>query len=249
LRELRLRFDGPKVATKEATYSFGVVIGIESPPRSDLDPQDDDLSQYITIDGFPVVAEYRVVSYGAPPSPAGATSACYARPRSSKRFYGMPWSDGIVVARHSLAGLGYALGASVPMASGTSCTIADLDSSATTIDAAILDCAVIPATATSLVLAPAIAPGSSVTVRTSATSFSAQVLRVNDHPSYYGNLVAHRVFIDAVGASGDSGSAVLRSAHRDCAGLYMGTTGGPLAEGLAQSMRQVVQYFDVDLFD
>jgi hypothetical protein len=127
--------------------------------------------------------------------------------------------------------------------------VVDIDTGASTIDAAILDCGSLPAYVSSLPLAPAVAPGCAVDVITSGAPFNATVLTINDHPSYFGNLVAHRVFVDAVGASGDSGSLVVTRNPRHAVGLYMGSTGGHSPEGLVQSMRQVVQYFDVDLHD
>jgi hypothetical protein len=249
-RDARLQFDAPGVEVDGLNYSFGVVvIGVAGPRDAPRESSGDNLPlQIVGIDGLPVVAEFREVSYSAPPSPSGAMSACYARPRASKRFFGPVWSDGIVIARHSLSSLGFSTGVSVPMASGGSCTVADIDDG-TTIDAAILDCGMLPTGISPLRLAPAVPPGANVTVRTAAGGFSAQVLRIHDHPSYFGNMVAHRVFLDTVGTGGDSGSLVTRSPHGDSAGIYMGSTGGSVPEGLAQSMRQVVQYFDVDLFD
>jgi len=129
------------------------------------------------------------------------------------------------------------------MASGISFPVVDIDDG-TTIDAAILDCGIVPASALPLRLAPAVPPGASVNVRTSSGGFSAQVLRINDHPCYYGNMVAHRVFLDTVSSKGNSGSLVTRIPHGDAAGVYMGSTGGSVPEGLAQSMRQVVKYFE-----
>ena len=148
-----------------------------------------------------------------------------------------------------LAPLGYSVGNVVSMNSGISMSVVDVDTSASTIDAAILDCGSIPASVSSLPIAPAIAPGSLVDVMAPAITFSAQVLRINDHPSYFGNMIAHRVFVDTIGTSGDSGSLVLQANPKNAVGLYMGSTGGPTPEGLVQSMRQVVQYFDIDIYD
>ena len=69
-----------------------------------------------------------------------------------------------------------------------------------------------------------------------------------DDSHYFGNLVAHRVFIDSHGVQGDSG-ALVTSAAMDAIGLYIGKTGGAVSEGLLQSMRQVSEYFEVDLLD
>jgi hypothetical protein len=248
-RDARLQFDAPSVAVGGLRYSFGLVVGVAAPVETSLELSRDTLpSQVVSVSGLPVVAEFREVILNAPPNPAGTTSACYAQPRSSKRFYGPSWSAGVVVARHSLSSVGFAAGALVPMASGASLPVVDIDDG-TTIDAAILDLGSLPPGASSIKLAPAVAPGSSVSIRTASAPFAAQVLRINDHPSYFGNLIAHRLFVDTVGTIGDSGSHMTRSPHGDSAGVYVGTTGGSVPEGIAQSMRQVVQYFDVDLLD
>jgi len=250
LREARMEIAVPFVEANNLRYAFGVVIGI-TPPEDSSDEVNEEKqtpSQVVSIDNYPVVVEYRRVRYSAPPNPNGATAACYAKPRASKRFFGPTWTDGIVIARHSLKNLGFSTGVSVPMANGGSCLVTDIDTS-TTIDAVILNCGAVPSHTSTLSLATAVAPGSNVDVRTASRTFSAQVLRVNDHPSYYGNLIAHRLFLDTIGTPGDSGSLVIRTPHADSAGLYMGHTGGSAPEGLVQSMRQIVHYFDVDLFD
>lgn len=136
------------------------------------------------------------------------------------------------------------------MSSGAQMQLVDVDQFATTIDAAILDCGTIPAASAPLALAAAVAPGTKVTVRALASAFSTDVLRISDHPSYFGNMVAHRCFTDNYGVSGDSGSLVSTHALQQAVGVYMGSTPpGPSAEGIVQSMRQVVAYFDVDLYD
>jgi hypothetical protein len=248
-RTSRLQLDAPTITSGRMSYGFGIVVGLGLTPGAKEEASSEDSpSQVVSIAGFPIVVEYREINYSAPPTPLGAMAACYAKPRASKRFYGPGWSAGIVIARHSLSNLGFATGISVPMASGGSLPVADIDWS-TTIDAAILDVLALPSTASPLRLATAIGPSSSIDVRASSGTFSAQVLRVNDHPSYYGNMVAHRLFLDTIGATGDSGSLVARSSFLDSAGIYMGSTGGAVPEGIVQSMRQVVNYFDIDLFD
>ena len=250
-RELRLAYPVPSVAADDYNYSFGVVIGLRLlVAKTKEEPRvTPDLSQLVALSGgFPVVAEYRQVLESAPPHPTGVTSACYAKPRSSKRFAGPLWNGGILIARHVLGNLGFSPGTLVPMRSGALLTVADIDA-ATTIDAAILDCGTVPTGSAPLALAPAVSVGTTVQIRTVGGGFSAQVLRIYEHQSYYGNMMSHRLFTDAVGVPGDSGSLVTRASHLDAAGLYMGSTQGSPPEGIVQSMRQVVQYFDLDLFD
>jgi hypothetical protein len=248
-RQLRMSYNVPSVMTYEGSYAFGVVIGVQSaaPTSEENLGSGTELSQLVAIDNFPVVAEYRRLVESAPPNPMGVVSACYAKPRLSKRFFGPSWSNGIIIARHVLGNLGFSPGTLVPMRSGISIPVVDIDG-ATTIDAAILDCVASP-TVSPLSLPAAVAPSTTVDIRTATGSFSAQVLRIYEDPHYYGNMMSHRAFIDKVGISGDSGSLVVRTSHLDAVGLYMGSTGGLPAEGIVQSMRQVVQYFDVDLFD
>lgn len=249
-RQARMGHGVRFVEADESNYAFGVVIGVQSVARSSEDNAETsaELSQMVSIDNFPVVAEYRRIVEGAPPHPIGVVSACYAKPRSSKRFIGPPWANGVVIARHVLGSLGFSTGTMVPMRTGLSIPVVDIDGT-TTIDAAILDCATIPHGTSPLALTAAVAPGTNVDIRTATGKFSAQALRIYEDPHYYGNRMSHRVFIDNVGISGDSGSLVARTSHLDAVGLYMGSAGGSPPEGLVQSMRQVVQYFDVDLFD
>jgi hypothetical protein len=250
MRRTRLQYDAPSIEENGTGYSFGVVIGLQPPNEPNRRRDAFELpSQLLNIAGFPVLVEYRDVTLAAPPLPSGATSACYVKPRTSKRFFGPMWTGGIVIARHSLAGIGFKPGVAVPMLPAGSLSVADVDGT-TVIDAAILDCGAIPSSARPLMLAAAVAPGQRTTVRAVSGTFAADVLRVNDHPTYYGNLVAHRVFLDKIGVAGDSGSLVATRAPRsECVGLYMGTTGGSSPEGIVQSMRQVVHYFDVELYD
>jgi hypothetical protein len=134
---------------------------------------------------------------------------------------------------------------------GPALPVIDIDSTASTIDAAVLDgrTAPIPATAKQIPLYPAVAPGTNVTVCGAHTQFSADVLRVMDDPSYFGNMVAHRAVLDQYGVHGDSGALVREATSQDAVGLYIGKIPGPPAEGLVQLMRQVTKYFDVDLFE
>jgi hypothetical protein len=250
LREARIDPKMPLADGGDTRYTFGVLIGIEPPEgfEENTGEEGQTPSQFVSIANFPVVVEYRRINYSAPLNPIGATATCYAKPRASKRYWGPAWSDGIVIARHSLKSLGFATGISVPMSGGNWFTVVDIDSG-TTIDAAIVDCLLVPASASALSLAPGVAPGMKVDIRTASHTFSADVLLVNDHPTYYGSLMAHRFFLNGVGVTGDSGSLVTTSGHGDSVGLYIGSTGGSKPEGLVQSMRQIVHYFDVDLFD
>jgi hypothetical protein len=206
----------------------------------------EELSQVVSLEtGVPILVEIRSVMEHRPPNPQGVTAACYARPRSSKRFFGPTWTDGIVTARHVLNSLGFGYSTSVPMANGTSSSLVDVDG-ATTIDASILSCSAF--TASPLGLAT-VAPGSTVEVDTSInTPFNAQVLRIFEHPSYFGNLISHRAFIDTSGASGDSGSLVKQITNDDVVGIYIGSTTTAGGDGIVQCMRQVVQYFDIGIF-
>lgn len=247
-RKVRMSYgDLPFIEVEGTNYTFGVVIGVILNELDDIPREITELSQLISIEGFPVIAEYRIITENAPPHPLGVVSSCYVKPRSSKRFIGPSWSCGIIIARHTLKSIGFATGVFVPMRSGTSMKVVDIDTS-TTIDAAIIDCASISSSATPLTLAT-IAPGSSIDVYTDIKTFSGTVLRIFEHPHYVGNMFSQRVFIDSVGISGDSGSLVLNNPRMDAVGIYIGSTGGTLSEGVVQTMRQVVEYFDVELFN
>ena len=115
------------------------------------------------------------------------------------------------------------------MSTGPALPLADIDG-ATTIDAAILDDGPLVGSLTPLLLAPAIAPGAYVSVK-AGSPFTAQVLRIFDHPTYYGNMFSHRVFIDAVGVSGDSGSLVGKVDCFRCCGFVYWKYGRCYARG------------------
>ena len=257
LRARQMSHSDDVVQSDNERWTFGVVIGISFPglglvgtPSSD-ELGDWPLPLHVVLGHYPVLVELRELRFGAPPTPSGVSSSCYVKPRSSKRFYGPTYQAGILTARHVLSSLGYAYGTSVPMNTGSPLSLVDVDPAATTIDAAILDCGTLPSSANVLPLASAVAPGTKVEIRTPSSLIAADVLRVHDHPKYFGNMVAHRLFTDNFGASGDSGSLVRTVASpNEAAGVYMGTTPpGPSCEGLAQSMRQIAAYFDVDLYD
>jgi hypothetical protein len=244
---------GAEIPIQEAdnrNYTFGVVVGIEDDGRGIIFRQE--FSQLVRLDeSFPVICERRTIREDAPPNPLGsATSSCYARPLATKRFRsGVTWTDGILIARHVLNALGTTPGIIVPMTTGTA-SIADIDSS-TTIDAAILDITPfgIPASANRLPVSTLTPPGAKISVRGALSQFNADVLRVMDDSKYFGNMSAHRVFIDAFGVSGDSGALVKSVATGDAIGIYIGAHPQQPLEGIVQWMRQVTEYFEVDLYD
>ena len=252
-QQLALLPDAHSVQGEDIRYSFGIVIGISGVTPSDAELTfASGLGMLVSpYDMFPIILERRVVEDAQPVHPAGnATSTCFARPRSNKRYYCGVWTDGILLARHVLQGVGTSPGTAVSMQGGATSTIVDIDQS-TNIDAAIIDATSIggiPPQASPIALASAAPPGGTVTVRGKNASFTAAILRVMDDSRYFGNMVAHRVFIDAYGVQGDSG-ALVTSAASDAVGLYMGKTGGAVSEGLLQSIRQVCEYFQVDLLD
>lgn len=254
-RHRRVRFG---LLTARTDGDFGLVVGVEFPDggHAGEPARPIDLSAFNQIfsgpgPAFLVVVERREVMEDKPSNPSGsATSACYVRTRTGKRYYsGSKYTDGILVARHVLVPSYTTAGASVPMATNppSTATVADIDDAATTIDAAVLDDGnPTPSGAKLLSLVAAIAPGLRVTVGGSVTNFSADVLRVMDDPTYFGNMAAHRAFIDNHGQKGDSG-ALTTHASGDAVGLYIGATKTPV-EGIVQLMRQVTTYFEIDLY-
>ena len=252
-QHLAVHANAPEVYGDDFKYSFGVIIGISGVASSD-----DDITfisepaAFVTLyDRFPVILERRMVEDAQPIHPAGnATSTCFVKPQAIKRYYCGTWMEGILVARHVLHALGTSLGTYVSMENGKMSTIVEIDRSAS-IDAAILDATPmggIPTTASPIVPPSAMPPGTKVTVRGRYGSFNADILRVMDDSRYFGNLVAHRIFIDAHGVKGDSGALATTSSN-DAVGLYIGKIGGAVSEGLLQSMRQVCEYFQIDLLD
>jgi hypothetical protein len=248
--------------TSGLLWTFGLVVGVR-PVSGEVQGAEMLIerpvpTQFLDIDGFPVICEQRwdseieakATAFHAPSHPSGAaTSTCYVRPASGKRYYGRQWSEGILIARHVLGNLTYP-GAQVLMQSGATLQVVDIDSSATTIDAAILDAGwgVIPAGINQVGLHPAIAPGINVNIAGSQTQFPATVLRVMDDPRYFGNMMAHRAVLDNFGVRGDSGAFVTEQLTGQAVGLYIGRLPGPPAEGIVQLMRQVTTYFQAELY-
>ncbi len=250
-RQARMSYSSARTITEGGvSYAFGLVIGISvSDSIMEQVAKDEHIELSQVVGGeMPFVAEFRKAIEHNPPNPVGVTATCYARPRVNKRFFGPQWSDGIVIARHVLANVGFALGTTVQMQLGGTAIVSDIDS-ATTIDAAVLDFGSAPAMLQPLLLAPAVAPGTDVYVRTASGGFDATVLRIYEDPHYFGNMMSHRVVIDRIGVSGNSGALVRRKMHGDAVGIYIGSTGQVPAEGLVQSMRQVTEYFGIELFD
>lgn len=244
----RLRDVSRSVRIKDMGYTFGLVVGVDPaiwerfaspnvPTTITGDPR---------VQGFPLVIEPREVQVSSPPDPVGARASCYVAPQMNKRFYGPKWSAGIVMARHSLANLGFNLGTIVNMTDGGNYPVCDVDAD-TTIDAAIVDCGSLPPGAIPLPITTAVAPGSTVRLHLNSGATNASVLRVHDHPHYFGNAIAHRIFTDTHGKVGDSGCIVTDVNTHHAAGTYIGNTNAPY-EGLVQSFRQISKYFEVDLF-
>jgi hypothetical protein len=243
-------------ASPNVTWTFGVMIGVQATATAFFEPfvEQEEIGQFVAIDGFPVMCELRenpsTFLQQAPVNPLGpATSTCFVKPLIGKRFYGAIWSEGILIARHVL-GPTPAAGALVNMQTGPALPVVDIDS-ATTIDAAVLDLGAghMSTGAKRIPIYPAVAPGTNVTVYGISGHFRADVLRVMDDPKYFGNMVAHRAFLDQFGQYGDSGALVREANSQEAVGVYIGQTKGPPAEGVVQLMRQVTKYFEVDLYE
>jgi hypothetical protein len=232
------------VRTENVSYTFGITVTLKE--RNFLPDEMKPFFEMDSLDGFPVVVDTRGDVMHAPPHPHSVVSSCYAVPRTGKTFRCGHWSNGILIARHVLTPP--SPGTSVPMTTGSPLRVTDVDG-ADTIDAAILGCTTIPSSANSLPLRKALGIGDDVTVRTSTSSFAAQVLRIHDDPKYFGNMITHRVIIDTAGSVGDSGALVTHTRSGDAVGIYIGKTNASPPEGLVQSMRQVTDYFEIDLFD
>lgn len=262
-REMYLQYiqnEARKVKSNELpnlTWTFGIMIRVQPAKGRSLTPfvEQKEISQLTWVDGYPVMCEVRespsTVEEQAPVNPQGAaTSTCFVKPVKGKRFYGPVWSEGILIARHVL-GAAPTAGALVNMQTGPALPVVDIDSKATTIDAAVLDAGIgsVPASAKQISVYSAVAPGTNVTVYGANGLFTADVLRIMDDPNYFGNMVTHRAFLDQYGRHGDSGALVRTTTSQDALGVYIGHTQGPPAEGLVQLMRQVTKYFEVDLYE
>ena len=155
-----------------------------------------------------------------PPHPAGGSGTCWIRNRVAGS-----WTHGILTCRHVVEA--YGMGAAVPLTPSvsfsypTSATVADIDEC--TLDAAVLDIdpSDWPLGARPMSI-PAVAPADTVTIAGRFTTASGTVLRVFQHPPYFGNLFGQRLIVDCTGVAGDSGTLVKHVATSGAAGLYMG---------------------------
>jgi hypothetical protein len=196
----------------------------------------------------PVVVVYgRIELHGCPPHPINGASACWVKNGGSSA-----WSEGIVTARHVVAGL--PLGSALiltPSSSHsmpTSATLVDIDEA--TIDAAILEISSIdwPVGVMPLTVHAPAAPGQAVTVSDrGGVAHPGTVLRVFHDGTYAGNLFGQRVIADCHGTAGDSGSLLVDNSSGNGVGIYMGTIpdGAGSTDGMFQDLSQVTSYFKV----
>jgi len=237
-------------SSQSEDYAFGVVIGVDAR----FIGRDWPFGQFGGEGNYPFILEPRNILYDSPPNlvgPSMAVSSCYVKPKPGKIFYYHPtWAAGILTVRHAF-GPSYLPSTIASMSNGATIAVAEIDTYSSTIDAAILDCGTVPIGVSSLPIVTGLAPGDVVNIRTSTTSFTANVLRIFEHPSSYSALFGHRVFMDNMGVPGDSGSLVTKmtNGQKEAVGIYMGRIGTSPDEGVVQSMRQISSAFEIDIFD
>ncbi|MEJ7738601.1 MAG: hypothetical protein WKF97_14320 [Chitinophagaceae bacterium] len=231
-------------------YAFGLIIGV------DVDYYDETSYPFGEFGGRginPFILEPRKIEYHNVPNittPSFAVSSCFVKPKIGKKFYyNNPWSSGILSVRHAFGPI-YQLGTSVFLSDGTQSSIVEIDQYSSNIDAAIIDYPNLPSNLNPISLASSIAPGDNITVKTSSNNFSATVLRIFEHPSSYSSLFGHRIFIDTTGVQGDSGSLAIKNNRNtdEAVGLYIGCLKINPDEGILQSMRQVTNAFELDIY-
>lgn len=206
---------------------------------------------------FPLLLRLVAPEWLQPPHPTGAaSSACWVVPRSGRPA---TWSVGILTARHVIPPGHRHVGAVVPitdpLGQPLGVPVADI-AGRDMIDAAILDAAPLnprPPVPPAVPAQQAIAPGQTVQLSLRSGGVSASVLEVTPvFSGYLGHLCADRILLDTSGQYGDSGSFVeAASTAVEATGLLVGAipaaNGQPATQGLVQSMRQVVEFFDIDL--
>lgn len=186
----------------------------------------------------------RVELHRRPPDPFDGTGACWIRNSGRNRS----WKYGILTCRHVVEHL--PLGSPVPIfpngdyAHTEYARLADMDEC--TLDAAVLevDPDLFPPN-TSLLPVPPVAPKRRVRMRGRHTRTHGTVLRVFQHPPYFGTLFGQRFVIDCSGEHGDSGALIEPLQTSGALGLYMGRIpdGRGGWDGMVQDMAQVARYF------
>jgi hypothetical protein len=138
-------------------------------------------------------------------------------------------------------------GPPVFLPSTMSARLADIDEC--TLDAAVLevDPALFP-TVVRPIPVPSVAPNDPVSMQGLFTSATGRVLRVFQHPPYFGNLFGQRLIIDCTGVRGDSGTLIEPMNASGAIGLYMGTIpdGANGRDGIVQDMAQIARFFAVE---
>lgn len=236
--------------SKYENYAFGLVIGV------DVDYYQENSYPFGEFGGqgiYPFILEPRKIEYHNKPnitSPSSAVSSCFVKPKSGKTFYySNPWSSGILSVRHAF-GPNYQLGTNVFLSDGTQSSVVEIDQYSSNIDAAIIDYTNLPTNLTQISLASAVAPGDNIAIKTSLSQFNATVLRIFEHPSSYSSLFGHRIFIDNIGVAGDSGSLATKSNGicDEAVGVYIGCLKITPDEGIIQSMRQITNAFELEIY-
>lgn len=231
-------------------YAFGLIIGV------DADYYYENRYPFGEFGGKgsnPFILEPRKIEYHNKPnitSPSSAVSSCFVKPKSGKTFYySNPWTSGILSVRHAF-GPTYQLGTNVILSDGTQSSVVEIDQYSSNIDAAIIEFKNLPSNLTPINLASPVAPGDSITVKTSLSQFNATVLRIFEHPSSFSSLFGHRIFIDNTGVQGDSGSLATKSNGicDEAVGVYLGCLKINPDEGIIQSMRQITNAFELEIY-
>jgi hypothetical protein len=231
-------------------YAFGLIIGV------DVDYYDENnypFGEFVARGIYPFILEPRKIEYHNKPSitsPSTAVSSCFVKPKSGKTFYySNPWNSGILSVRHAF-GPNYQLGSTVLLSDGTQSSVVEIDQYSSNIDAAIVEYTNLPSNLTSINLATPVAPGDNIKVMTSTANFTATVLRIFEHPSSYSSLFGHRIFIDNTGVPGDSGSLAVKNngVCDEAVGVYIGCLKINPDEGILQSMRQITNAFELEIY-
>lgn len=224
-------------------FSYGASILIES---EEPHPQ---VILPLEIDNrvFPVAVNFGLIEeHGLPTHPHTGTGTCWVANQNPAGR----WQKGILTCRHTLASFprhsAVSLFPSVDHSSPRDGIVANI--TCCTIDAAIVEVSVFrwPNGLLNLPICNPIAPGQSVFFSGRSTAGSGSVLRVFQHPHYFGNLFGQRIFTDCFGVAGDSGSLFRDPILNKGLGIYMGTVpdGSAGREGICQHLSQASQFFE-----
>ncbi|HEV2740474.1 MAG TPA: hypothetical protein VGU66_18080 [Candidatus Elarobacter sp.] len=183
--------------------------------------------------------------------PASGSCSLWVTPRGTRR-----WGEGLLTARHVVEKNFDAV--DVTPVGGSAVTTSTVEYTACTIDAAVVDASgvgwptgVSPVTIVGSVASP-VACGATIQLEGKNTTATGSILRIHQDVLFVGTLFGQRIITDVHGVPGDSGGVIRVLPSREPCGAYLGSFfsagEGTPKHGIAQSLYQAIEYFELNAF-